>query len=214
MITATAAQSTVAVYTITNSLVNVTSSNSSVSITANSAYNATLTAADGYTLDAVTVTMGSTDVTADVYADGAINIPSVTGNIVITATSIEGVWEEFALTVKTAGTAWTAYSDDGQTKIGSVAGKGCYYSNTLSEDTQIKIKMTMTSSIYSTIFVGSAISGVLGGDLLYSAAIQKVGGGYLEGNVFEATITAKSGYQFVLGGVSNAQSSVEAWKRV
>lgn len=210
VITATAVQSSVTVYTITNSLVNVVSDNSSVSVNANSSYTATLTAADGYTLDAVTITMGGTNVTADVYANGVITIPAVTGNIVIAATSIEGVWEELTLTNRTSGTAWTAYSDSGETQIGTVAGKGCFYSETFDTDTEVKIEMTMTESVYSTIFLGSASQ--IAGDLLYAAAIQKVSGGYLTDNVFKATVTVKAGYMFVLAGVSNIQASVNAWK--
>ena len=48
-------------------------------------YNATITAEDGYTLGSVTCTMGGVDKTV---TDGVINISSVTGDIVITATAI------------------------------------------------------------------------------------------------------------------------------
>lgn len=75
-------------YTISNELVNVTSNNSAASIAEGSSYTATLTANDGYTLGSVTVTMGGVDVTSDVYADGVINIASVTGNVEITASAI------------------------------------------------------------------------------------------------------------------------------
>ena len=75
-------------YTITNNLTNVTNSNSTGSIQEKTAYIASLTAVDGYTLDSVTVTMGGLDVTADVYADGVINISSVTGDVEIVASAI------------------------------------------------------------------------------------------------------------------------------
>ena len=75
-------------YTITNNLTNVTNSNSAGSIQEKTAYIASLTAVDGYTLDSVTVTMGGLDVTADVYADGVINISSVTGDVEIVASAI------------------------------------------------------------------------------------------------------------------------------
>lgn len=74
-------------YTISNELVNVTSNNSAASIAEGSSYTATLTANDGYTLGSVTVTMGGVDVTSDVYADGVINIASVTGNVEIVASA-------------------------------------------------------------------------------------------------------------------------------
>lgn len=79
----------VTTYTITADLVNVTSSNSATSITEGESYTATLTAADGYALDTVTVTMGGVDVTADVYADGVISIPAVTGNVEIIASAVQ-----------------------------------------------------------------------------------------------------------------------------
>ena len=72
-------------YIVTNKLTNVRSSNSTASVTAGAAYNATLTADDGYTLSSVTVTMGGADVTSSVYSGGVISIGSVTGNVVITA---------------------------------------------------------------------------------------------------------------------------------
>ena len=76
-------------YTITNTLSNVTSNNSATSATAGSAYSATLTANDGYTMNTVTVLMGGVDVTDSVYSNGAITIGSVTGNVSITATAVE-----------------------------------------------------------------------------------------------------------------------------
>lgn len=72
-------------YTITNNLTNVTSNNSTASVEENASYTATLTAASGYELDTVTVTMGGTDVTSTVYANGVVTISAVTGNVVITA---------------------------------------------------------------------------------------------------------------------------------
>lgn len=76
-------------YTITNELVNVTSSNGATSVTDGARYTATLTAAEGYEISSVTVFMGGVDVTADVYADGAISIPAVTGSVEIVASAVE-----------------------------------------------------------------------------------------------------------------------------
>lgn len=77
----------VGTYTITSELVNVNSSNNASSVTEGTSYTATLTAADGYNLDSVVVTMGGVDVTADVYADGVISISAVTGNVEIVASA-------------------------------------------------------------------------------------------------------------------------------
>lgn len=78
---------------ITNTLTNVTNSKSAVNWQYYMPYTATLTADDGYTLDAVTITMGGVDITADVdsvsnkavYENGVINIRRVTGDVVVIA---------------------------------------------------------------------------------------------------------------------------------
>lgn len=74
----------VATYTVTNDLRNAENSNGAVVVTEGAAYSAMITANSGFLLSSVTVTMGGTDVTASVYSGGSINIPSVTGDIVIT----------------------------------------------------------------------------------------------------------------------------------
>lgn len=78
-------------YNITNNLTNCANSNVNTSVVENSSYVANITANDGYTLDSVIVTMGGTDITSSAYSDGQINISSVTGNIVITASASETV---------------------------------------------------------------------------------------------------------------------------
>lgn len=74
-------------HSITNALTNVTNGNSAVAAEDGTAYSATITAAEGYTMSSVTVTMGGTDITATAYnADtGVISIAAVTGDVVITA---------------------------------------------------------------------------------------------------------------------------------
>jgi len=78
----------VVTYTITNNLTNITTSNSAASANSGTAYTARLTAAEGYAIDTVAVTMGGVDVTADTYADGIVSIAAVTGNVVITAAAV------------------------------------------------------------------------------------------------------------------------------
>lgn len=80
-------------YSVTYTLdEHVTSSSEVTSVNAEAAYTTTLTAAEDYRIDTVSVTMGGTDVTESAYtADtGVVSIASVTGNIVITATSTAG----------------------------------------------------------------------------------------------------------------------------
>jgi hypothetical protein len=87
----------------------VSISNGAATIAAGSAYSATLTADEGYTVGEVSVTMGGVPVTV---TNGVINIASVTGNIAIVATAEaesvggEGSWESgtpFDLTGKVNG---------------------------------------------------------------------------------------------------------------
>lgn len=72
-------------YTIVNNLTECTTNNSATSIQENTAYTATITASDGYTLSGATatITMGGNILTG-VFSNGTISIPSVTGDLVIT----------------------------------------------------------------------------------------------------------------------------------
>ena len=78
-------------YTVTNNLTNVTTSNAAVSAAGNSVYTARLTAADGYNLGTVIVTMGGADITSTAFSGNAVVIASVTGDIVITATATQSM---------------------------------------------------------------------------------------------------------------------------
>ena len=71
-------------HSVTNNLTNCINSNEATYAIEGKPYTATITANDGYTLDSVTCTMGGVNQTVN---DGVINISSVTGDIVITATA-------------------------------------------------------------------------------------------------------------------------------
>lgn len=73
-------------YSVTYNLTNCTSDNNVTQVIEGESYSANINANDGYELSAVTVTMGGSPVTVD---GGAINIASVTGNVVITAVAEE-----------------------------------------------------------------------------------------------------------------------------
>lgn len=81
-------------YSVTNTLTNCTSSNSATQAVGGEAYEATITANDGYTLESVVVIMGGVDVTADVVSGGTISIGAVAGDIVITAVAVEAAEDE------------------------------------------------------------------------------------------------------------------------
>ena len=69
-------------------LSHVSSSNTQSTVEAGDSYSTTLTASTNYTINSVTVTMGGVDVTSTTYSSGTVSIPSVTGNIVITASAV------------------------------------------------------------------------------------------------------------------------------
>ena len=77
------------VYTVTNTLSHCVNNNAATNVVSGQPYAALITANTGYTLDTVTVTMGGTDISSSAVDGGAITIPTVTGNIVITATAVE-----------------------------------------------------------------------------------------------------------------------------
>ena len=85
-------------YTVTKTLTQATTTSTVASVAKNEAYVATFTVNTGYTLDddsaVATVTMGGTSITATaitVAEDGesaVVNVPHVTGNLVITITAV------------------------------------------------------------------------------------------------------------------------------
>lgn len=75
-------------YSITRNLNNVSLNNSTNSIAKGLTYSATITPNSGYKIGTITVTMGGTDITSSAYSNGKVNISSVTGDVVITATAV------------------------------------------------------------------------------------------------------------------------------
>lgn len=71
-------------YSIHTDLTGATVESNATSIKEGDSYTGMITVTEGYTLDSVTVTMDGEDITADVYADGVVTIPKVTGAVVIT----------------------------------------------------------------------------------------------------------------------------------
>ena len=100
-------------YIVTLNLVKVSADNTVTSVSPDTAYTVTLTSAENYSVDTVTVTMGGVDVTADVYADGVVSIPSVTGDVVITATAVWSPTIEYDNLLDTAvGSDGNLYGND------------------------------------------------------------------------------------------------------
>lgn len=74
-------------YTITYSLNQATSSNTTKSIKKGSSYSTIVAANEGYNVKNISVVMGGTDISNTVIRGSNINIPNVTGNITITVTT-------------------------------------------------------------------------------------------------------------------------------
>ena len=90
-------------YTVTNTLTNCTSNNSTTSIRKGSAYSATITANSGYSMAGATVsvTMGGTNITETAYSDKTITISEVTGNLTISISAMKGIsWAAGTVTHK------------------------------------------------------------------------------------------------------------------
>ena len=78
----------VTAWSVIQILSHVTSSFTDTAVSNEGAFEAELTAAEGYTIESVVVLMGGEDVTDDVYSSDTITIASVTGNIQVIATAV------------------------------------------------------------------------------------------------------------------------------
>lgn len=74
--------------TITKTLSNVVMDNNANTVSLYQPFEVTLSPTNSCAIYSVTVTMGGTDVTSTYYSGGRISIPSVTGNITITAVGV------------------------------------------------------------------------------------------------------------------------------
>ena len=86
-------------------LSHVSSSNTQSTVEVGDSYTTTLTASTNYTLNSVSVTMGGVDITSTSYSSGTVSIPSVTGNIVITATAVLAA-QSISVTYTQSGTVY------------------------------------------------------------------------------------------------------------
>lgn len=129
-------------YTITNSLTNVSTSNTAASVEAGTSYTATLTGNDGYNIDdtSVIITMGGVDVTSSVYVDGVITIAEVTGNIIIAASGVSST-----LYVLAEPTTF-----DGASCIDTGAKLGT--EEMFNSDWSIVVDITVTENVKTTVF--------------------------------------------------------------
>lgn len=92
-------------YSISYALTSVTSSSAVSSIKSGEAYTTTLSVADNYTIQSVTVTMGGVDITSEAYSNGTISISAVTGDVAITAVAT-GFTNQIPLSIDSSGSIY------------------------------------------------------------------------------------------------------------
>lgn len=76
-------------YSVTQALTGCSSSFSGTSVSKNAAFSAEYTVQSGYENLTVTVSMGGTDITSSAVTGNSVSVPSVTGDIVVTAAASE-----------------------------------------------------------------------------------------------------------------------------
>lgn len=91
-------------YSVSYTLTDVTSSNTSETAVEGTAFSTTLSVGSGYALDTVTVKMSGSTITSSCYdpENGRINIANVTGDIVITAKAVENYVPHWDIADRTA----------------------------------------------------------------------------------------------------------------
>lgn len=94
------------IHTITYSLTNCSLDKTPSGVTSGASLDAVLSINNGYTLEAVSVTMAGEDVTSTAYANGTIHIASVTGAVVITAKAAAAVSSDITNLADTTSADW------------------------------------------------------------------------------------------------------------
>ena len=213
---------TVETYTITNNLTNCNNSNAATTVEKGKSYSATITASAGHKLDSVTCTMGGV---AQTVTNGQINIASVTGNIVITAS---------ATSTSTGETSYNVtYNLQGCTSsnTATTVAKGSSYAATITAQTGYtlnSVTCTMGGTTQTVTNGRISISSVTGDIIITATAIKNavVDGEHAitynllncdasqtvesvkSGSPYSTTITPKSGYDlyvvtYTLGANTN-----------
>lgn len=101
-------------YSITNNLSNATNSNPNTIIAKNESYVATINPDSDYELASITVTMNGVDITSTAVSENSINISEVTGNIIVTVTTVES-YEAVKQKIENAGGYYRDFSKESST---------------------------------------------------------------------------------------------------
>ena len=201
------------VYTVTNNLTNVTTSNAATSVEAGGSYNATLTVDDGCELASLTITMGGVDITDDVYGDGYILITDVTGDIVITAAAAVPQYVDIATGISTD--TVKLYSDSGSTAIATkYYQKGAYSLNRTETDAVVKVRLTNNTDSdisSSNVYIGSTDAQAIrnpNSSINVHYAISGSKGSVAAGASVEIEYTVRAGYWLYVCGYGSLDVSV------
>ena len=155
-------------YTITYNLANVISSNNSTSIVEDSAFDARLTADDGYEIPQdIEITMADEDISEDAIVAGDqksvdIRINSVTGDVVITATGISSTDEPTDEPEEETGTYSVTYNLTNVTSTNTAETASKVYITTLNcvnsekQITDVKVTMGGTDVTDSVVTINNA----------------------------------------------------------
>lgn len=197
---------------VTYNMVNVSSSNAADTVENGGSYTTTLSASSGFTLASVTVTMGGIDITTAAYdsSTGAITVPVVTGDIVITASTIANARSiTYALTnVESSNTV--SIVNDGDSYTTTLSANSGY---ALSSVTVTMSGIDITDSIYNADTGTVSIPAVTGNVVITAAAVvsrtdvlrQSVSS---DGTLYNGGTGYKSGYRLNSGGNEAAASGV------
>ena len=193
-------------------MTNVSASNAAATVENGGSYTTTLSASTGFALAAVTVTMDGIDITTAAYdsSTGAITIPVVTGDIVITANAIANARAITYDLTNAASSNTASYVNDGDSYTTTLTANSGY---ALSSVTVTMGGIDITDSVYSAGTGTVSIPAVTGNVVITAAAVvsrtdvlrQSVSS---DGTLYNGGTGYKSGYRLNSGGNEAAASGV------
>ena len=197
---------------VTYSLANVSASNTAATVENGGSYSTTLTASGGFVLGSVTVTMGGIDITAAAYDSntGAITVPVVTGDIVITASAIANARSVTYALTNAASSNTASIVNDGDSYTTTLSANSGYV---LSSVTVTMGGIDITDSVYSADTGTVSITAVTGNVVITAEAVvsrtdvlrQSVSS---DGTLYNGGTGYKSGYRLNSSGKEAAASGV------
>ena len=194
------------------SMINVSASNATATVENGDSYTTTLLASAGFALASVTVTMGGIDITTAAYdsSTGAITIPVVTGDIVITASAIDNARSVTYALTNAASSNTASIVNDGDSYTTILSANSGY---ALSSVTVTMGEIDITDSVYNANTGTVSIPAVTGNVVITAAAVvsrtdvlrQSVSS---DGTLYNGGTGYKSGYRLNSGGNEAAASGV------